>query len=41
MFLHGSFLKFIIIYIQKKKIQVDDLDEGYNGELKRMFIQLF
>ena len=34
-------LKFIIIYIQRKEIQVDDLDEGYNGELKRMFIQLF
>ena len=30
-------LKFIIIYIQKKKeIQVDDLDEGYNVELKRI-----
>ena len=29
-------LKFIIIYIQKKEIQVDDLDEGYNDELKRI-----
>ena len=40
--LHGSFINLLIKEkIQVGDIQVDDLDEGYNGELKRMFIQLF
>ena len=30
-----------LLKYKKKNIQVDDLDEGYNVELKRMFMQLF